>query len=134
MRLARVFGAAVTTAALILVSGSPAHAGTSVSSWGTSMKSGCSTSSHGKFEDYGEWFRLTDTCADGWSAVMRVDVAPYQSNNGYDFVIWNSNGNGTTVSVNKSYAEGTGVCIQAGSGERSSGEWGSWGYWTCGVA
>ncbi|MFE7277830.1 hypothetical protein [Streptomyces sp. NPDC057623] len=128
-------GTLVAAAALIGIAGSPASAGTSVTSWGVSLKQGCSYASQGTFDHDGEWFRLKDVCADGWSPVMRVDVAPYSSTtNGYDFAIWNTTGNGTTTNVNKSYAEGTGVCIQAGSGEHSSGEWGSWGYWTCGTA
>ncbi|QNE74685.1 hypothetical protein F0344_08750 [Streptomyces finlayi] len=130
----RVLGAVAASAALVGLASSPASAGTSVSSWGQSVKSSCANGSHGRFEDAGEIFNLTDSCADGWSAVLKVDVAPYKSDGGYDFTIWNTQSAGNTVSVNKAYAEGTGVCIQAGLGEYSSGEWGMWGYWTCGVS
>ncbi|GCB46982.1 hypothetical protein SNL152K_4284 [Streptomyces sp. NL15-2K] len=130
----RIGGIMVAAAAMVAMAGSPASAGTSVSSWGQSVRSNCDNSSKGTFDDDGEHFYLTDLCADSMSAVMKVDVAPYQSGGGYDFTIWNSNTAGSTVDVNKSYAEGTGVCIQAGLGESSSGEWGGWGYWTCGVA
>ncbi|MGP4091833.1 hypothetical protein [Streptomyces sp. KR55] len=130
----RIGGIMVAAAAMVAMAGSPASAGTSVSSWGQSSRTECDYSSKGTFDDYGEHFYLTDLCADDMSAVMKVDVAPYQSNGGYDFTIWNPNKAGSTVDVNKSYAEGTGICIQAGQGEYSSGEWGLWGYWTCGVA
>ncbi|GGL73335.1 hypothetical protein GCM10010129_16230 [Streptomyces fumigatiscleroticus] len=130
----RIGGVTVAAVALIAVAGSPASAGTSVTSYGESTKASCSHGSKGTFDDYGEHFYVTDTCADSMSAVLKVDVAPYQSGGGYDFTIWNPNGSGDTKDVNKSYAEGTGVCIQAGVGEYSSGEWGLWGYWTCGVA
>ncbi|MEV1068304.1 hypothetical protein [Streptomyces sp. NPDC050263] len=130
----RIGGITVAAVALIAIAGSPASAGTSVTSYGGSTKTTCDTSSKGVFDHDGDWFRLTDTCADHMSAVLKVDVAPFQSNGGYDFSIWNSGKAGSTKDVNKNYAEGTGVCIQAGMGEFSSGEWANWGYWTCGTA
>jgi hypothetical protein len=120
---------------LVGLANSPALAGTDITVYGLSVKTGCSHASAGHFASYGEVFTVYDECADGWSAVVRVDIAPYQSNNGYDFTIWNDNSAaGSPVTTNRSYAEGTGVCMQAGSGEHSSGEWGSWGSWSCGAA
>ncbi|MFF7724149.1 hypothetical protein ACFZDB_33015 [Streptomyces luteogriseus] len=78
---------------------------------------------------------MYDKCADGWAAVVKVDVAPYKSDGGYDFAIWNPNSaDGSPVTVNKSYDEGTGVCVQAGAGEYRSGEWGYFGARSCGAA
>ncbi|MFJ3308001.1 hypothetical protein ACIPSA_33925 [Streptomyces sp. NPDC086549] len=135
MRKFRFAGALVGAVALVGLANSPALAGTDVTVYGPSLKSGCSHASAGHFASYGEVFTVYDECADGWSAVVKVDVAPYQSGGGYDFAIWNPNGHdGSPVTSNRSYAEGTGVCLQAGSGEYSSGEWGTWGSWSCGTA
>ncbi|MFI9809793.1 hypothetical protein ACIHEJ_36645 [Streptomyces sp. NPDC052301] len=133
MKKFQLGSALVGAVALIALTNSPASA-LDASVWGQSMKAGCAHASYGKFEDNDEIFSVKDTCADGWSAVIKVDVAPYQSDGGYDFAIWNNKGNGTTVTSNRSYPEGTGVCIWAGSGEYSSGEWGSWGPGSCGKA
>jgi hypothetical protein len=132
----QVAGTAVAAVALIGLAQSPASAATDVTVYGPSFKSSCANASIGHFSSYGETFTVYDKCADGWSAVVKVDVAPYKSDGGYDFLIWNPNGaDGSPVTVNKSYAEGTGICMQAGSGEYSSGETGGgWGYWSCGVA
>ncbi|MDT9699742.1 hypothetical protein [Streptomyces sp. P17] len=125
----------VGAVAMVGLANSPASAGTDVTVYGPSMKSGCSYASAALFASYGETITVYDKCADGWAAVVKVDVAPYQSGGGYDFAIWNPNSaSGSPVVSNRSYAEGTGVCMQAGSGEYSSGEWGSWGYWSCGTA
>jgi hypothetical protein len=121
----RVAGTAVAAAALVGLAHSPASAATDVTVYGPSFKSGCAHASTGHFASYGETFTVYDKCADGWSAVVKVDVAPYKSDGGYDFLIWNPNGaDGSPVTVNKSYAEGTGICMHAGSGEYSSGETG----------
>jgi len=137
VKKSRFAGVFVGAAALVGLASSPALAGTDVTVYGPSFKSGCSHASAGHFASYGETFTVYDECADGWSAVVKVDVAPYKSGGGYDFLIWNTNSaSGSPVTVNKSYAEGTGVCMQAGSGEASSGEVGSsaWGSWSCGAA
>lgn len=117
----------VTTAALGTFT-MPAHADYLMT---TSSDGYCA---NGQFEDHGEWFYLLDRCYDGHSAVMRVDVEPVKSGNGYDFLLWNPDGYETMRSWNKSYPEGTAVCIQVGLGEYGSGT--SWGYgsWTCGSA
>ncbi|MDX3579817.1 MULTISPECIES: hypothetical protein [unclassified Streptomyces] len=130
----RAGGIVVAAAALVALTNSPAMAGTNATSWGQSMKDVCSASSVGTFEAEGEWFHIKDVCADNMSAVLKVDVAPFKPNGGYDFTIWNPGKSGSTKSVNKKYDEGTGVCIQAGLGEYNSGEWGLWGEWSCGVA
>ncbi|MDX3801914.1 hypothetical protein [Streptomyces sp. AK04-3B] len=130
----RAGGIVVAAAALVALANSPALAGTNATSWGQSKKDTCSASSVGTFEAEGEWFHIKDVCADEMSAVLKVDVAPYKSDGGYDFTIWNPGKNGSTKSVNKKYDEGTGVCIQAGLGEYSSGEWGLFGAWSCGKA
>ncbi|MEV1068305.1 hypothetical protein [Streptomyces sp. NPDC050263] len=134
MRVFRAAGITVAAVALIAIAGSPASAGTSVTSYGQSSVDSCTSGSVGRFDDVGEHFYLTDTCADYMSAVLKVDVAPFQSYGGYDFTIWNSGKAGSTKDENRSYAEGTGVCIQAGGGDSLSREWGWWGYWTCGTA
>ncbi|KUL26137.1 hypothetical protein [Streptomyces regalis] len=135
MKKFQLAGALVGAVALVGLASSPALAGTDVTVYGPSLKQGCSYASAAHFASYGEVFTVYDKCADGWAAVVKVDVAPYQSGGGYDFYIWNPNSaDGSPVTVNKSYAEGTGVCMQAGSGEYSSGEWGAWGYWSCGTA
>ncbi|MEV7386799.1 MULTISPECIES: hypothetical protein [Streptomyces] len=135
MKKFRLAGAMVGAVALVGLANSPALAGTDITAYGPSLKSGCSHASAGHFASYGETFTVYDECADGWSAVVEVDVAPYQSGGGYDFVIWNHNGaDGSPVTVDKSYAEGTGVCLRAGSGEYSSKEAGTWSSWSCGAA
>ncbi|MGW2385314.1 hypothetical protein [Streptomyces sp. NPDC001658] len=130
----RTGGIVVAAAAMVMLANSPASAGTNATSWGQSSKPTCDSSSIGTFEDEGDWFYVKDVCADNMSAVIKVDVAPYQSGGGYDFTIWNPGGNGSTKEVNKNYAEGTNVCIQAGMGEYGSGEWGLFGRWSCGQA
>ncbi|HWU06880.1 MAG TPA: hypothetical protein VN520_10940 [Streptomyces sp.] len=137
MKKFQIAGTTIAAAALVALTQSPASAATDVTVYGPSFKSGCAHASTGHFASYGEVFTLYDSCADGWAAVMKVDVAPYKPSGGYDFLIWNTNSaSGSPMTVNKEYAEGTGVCIQAGSGEHSSGETGSnsWGYWSCGTA
>ncbi|MFF7737652.1 MULTISPECIES: hypothetical protein [unclassified Streptomyces] len=137
MKKMRLAGTLVGAVALVGLAGSPALAGTDVTVYGPSFKASCSNASAGHFASYGEVFTVYDKCADGWAAVVKVDVAPYKSNGGYDFLIWNPNSaDGSPVTVNKSYGEGVGVCMQAGSGEYSSGQTGSnsWGYWSCGAA
>lgn len=82
-------------------------------------------------------FTAYDKCADGWAAVVKVGVAPYKSNGRYGFAIWNPNSAKVPqapVAVDKSYAEGTAICMQAGAGEYRSGEWGWFGPWSCGAA
>jgi hypothetical protein len=131
----RLAGALVGAVALVGLANSPALAGTDITVYGPSFKASCSYAPAGHFASYGEVFTVYDECADGWSAVVRVDVYPYKSNDGYDFSIWNNNSaSGSPVTSNKSYAEGTGVCITAGVGESSSGEWGNWSSWDCGEA
>jgi hypothetical protein len=133
----RLAGALVGAVALVGLANSPALAGTDITVYGPSFKASCSYASAGHFASYGEVFTVYDECADGWSAVVKVDVAPYKPDGGYDFLIWNTNSaSGSPVTVNKSYGEGVGVCMQAGSGEHSSGEVGSsaWGYWSCGTS
>ncbi|GGL73339.1 hypothetical protein GCM10010129_16240 [Streptomyces fumigatiscleroticus] len=130
----RVVGMTVAAVALVAVAGSPASAGSNATSYGQTQKDSCSYSSKGTFDDYGEHFYVTDMCADNMSAVLKVDVEPFQSGGGYDFTIWNPNKAGSTKDVNKSYAEGTYVCIQAGLGDYGTREWGGWGSWDCGVA
>ncbi|MFF5183936.1 hypothetical protein ACFY30_09125 [Streptomyces sp. NPDC000345] len=130
----RVGGVVVAAAAMIGFAGSPAFAQTNATVYGESARPNCAHSSKGVFKAEGEWFYLTDTCADGWDVVMKVDVAPYEPGDKYDFSIWNTGGNGSTKPVNKAYDEGTGVCIWAGYGEASSGEWAGFGPGSCGVA
>jgi hypothetical protein len=131
----RVVGTTVAAVALIGLAQSPASAGTDVTVYGPPWNEVCTHGSIGHFSSYGETFTVYDKCADGWSAVVKVDVAPYKSDGGYDFSIWNPNGaDGSPVTVNKSYAEGTGICMQAGGGDYRTGEWGNFGDWACGVA
>ena len=137
MKHVRWAGTLAGAVALVGLAGSPALAGTDVTVYGPAFKAGCSNASAAHFASYGEVFTVYDKCADGWAAVVKVDVAPYKSNGGYDFLIWNPNSaDGSPVTVNKSYDEGVGVCMQAGSGEYSSGQTGSnaWGAWSCGAA
>ncbi|MGW7276172.1 hypothetical protein ACWGH5_37385 [Streptomyces sp. NPDC054864] len=123
------------SAALLSLAQSPASAATDVTVYAPSATPECSYASNGHFASYGEVFNLYDKCADGMAAVMKVDVAPYKPDGGYDFDMWNPNGaKGSPVTLNKEYVEGTGICIQAGFGEYASGEWGNWGYWSCGTA
>jgi len=136
VRKFRLAGTVVAAVAMVGLANSPALAGTDVTVWGPSLKpASCSYASAGHFASYDEVFTVYDECADGWSAVMRVDVYPYKSNDGYDFSIWNNNSaSGSPVTSNRSYDEGTGVCITVGVGEASSGEWGNWSGWKCGKA
>ncbi|MDX3434394.1 hypothetical protein PV664_36930 [Streptomyces sp. ME01-18a] len=134
MKTFRIAGAAVAAVALIGLAQSPASAATDVTVYGYNWGS-CAHVSTGHFASYGEVFTLYDSCAEGMAAVMKVDIAPYKANGGYDFDIWNTNGaSGSPMTVNKEYAEDTGVCIQVGAGEYASGEWGNWGNWSCGKA
>ncbi|MGW7433228.1 hypothetical protein ACWGIN_27275 [Streptomyces sp. NPDC054861] len=131
----RAASTVVATVALLGLAQSPAMAATDVTVYGPSWNSSCTYGSAGHFASYGETFTVYDKCADGWSAVLLVDVAPYKPAGGYDFVIWNPNGaDGSPLTVNKSYAEGTGICMQAGGGDHVTGESGNFGNWACGVA
>ncbi|NIJ14965.1 hypothetical protein FHU38_005373 [Saccharomonospora amisosensis] len=122
----RVLPVVVATTAVVGASATPAYAdayemSTDYCAWG-------------RFESYGEWFHLMDRCPDGHSAVMKVDVAPLEPGDDWDFMLWNPRGSNEAISWNFSYPEGTRVCIQVGIGEYGAGT--SWAYdaWDCTLA
>lgn len=119
----------VATTAMLGMAAAPAHA-----EGPTIVVVSSNQCGDGSFKPHGEVFDVGDWCSDGHSAVLRVDVEPIKSNNGYDYLLWNPNGSGTVKKWNKSYAEGTTVCIQAGIGEY--GDKTSWGFgsWDCTTA
>lgn len=124
----RAVAIAGAAAACVVGFGSPAMADTG-HSYG--MGTNCPTSSDGWFVSNGDDSYIKDTCADGFSAVLKVDVYPLKSGGGYDFLVWNSNGAGTTVWDNShDFTEGMTICIQAGVGH-PGGEWGGFGSWKC---
>ncbi|MET9482884.1 hypothetical protein [Streptomyces sp. NPDC006638] len=121
-------------AAFMVASVGPASAGSnSAHSYGIA-RGNCAHVSDGWFTHDGEIFHLDDTCADGFAAVIKVDIEPIQSGGGYDYALWSHlSADGGVETWNKSYAEGTAVCLQAGFGHEG-GEWAGWGAWKCGTA
>ena len=129
----RIAGVSVAAVALVGAFDSPAFAGSnSAHAYGISA-SGCAHVSDGWFEADGDWFNIKDTCSDGFSAALKVDVQPYAPDGGYDYIIWNSVGAGSIESESHNVTEGMGVCISAGLGH-PGGEIGGFGDWECGIA
>jgi hypothetical protein len=75
-----------------------------------STDSGCG--SRVTFTSYGEIFKVYDQVGDGHSA-----VAVYWLPDGSSHLIWNPNGNGTTVTVNLELPEGSWITYRACLGE-----------------
>lgn len=80
----------------------------------------CITGSCVWFDADGEWFYLTDTVADGHSAA-EICAPSLPSCTIRSIRIWNSNGAGTTLNYNDSYAEGTTVYYRPCIGEWNGG-------------
>ncbi|MFD8693049.1 hypothetical protein [Streptomyces sp. NPDC059651] len=77
------------------------------------LGSSCSYGGKTGFESYGEWLTVTDTCADGHSAVGVINIA----NSTYYY--WNSKGADTTRRVNMEFAENAQVGIKSCLGDWS---------------
>jgi hypothetical protein len=125
-RMALLGTALTAITASTVFAAAPAFAGTSS---GQSIAGGCSagsgTAALGVFFDDGDLFKILDDCADGHSATIYVDVAPYSST--WDFTYQNRGGEGTIVTRGHNIPEGTGVMIQAcvteGSIRLRCGDW-----------
>lgn len=120
---------AVLATVAIVLSATPAHADSPVAHVNSS-----GWCAEGNFYPHDEIFQLWDSCSDGHSAVLRVDVAPIQSGGGYDFLLWNQYGKNKAMYWNRSYKEGKGICIQAGIGEYGSKANWDYGRWDCTAA
>jgi hypothetical protein len=123
--------AAVAAVVAVGVSASPAMAGAD-SNYSYGEATQCTHSSKGWFTSYGDVLNISDICSDGFSGLLEVDVSPLQT--GYDFLVWDSKGAGTTQSTSHDVPEGTTVCVNAGIGHRDTGEMGGFEQWVCGVA
>ncbi|MET9482885.1 hypothetical protein [Streptomyces sp. NPDC006638] len=132
----RLAGTVIAAASFAAMAAGPASAGSnSAHAYGSSADGSCTYGSDGWFTHDGEIFHLDDVCKDGWSAVMKVDVEPFKTGGGYDWSMRNDlSAAGGVVTVNKSYAEGTAVCVQAGISPSGETEWGGFGTWRCGTA
>ncbi|HEX2133809.1 MAG TPA: hypothetical protein VHH15_19870 [Actinophytocola sp.] len=98
---------ALATGALLLTGGGTAGADSERCTSG----SGCA--GRVTFQSYGEVFRVYDQDPDGHSA-----VALYWLPDGSGpHLVWNSNGNGTSVTANLEFAEGSWVTYRACLGE-----------------
>ena len=96
-----------TVGALLLAGGATANADSERCTSG----SGCA--GRVTFQSYGEVFRVYDQNADGHSA-----VALYWLPDGSGpHLVWNANGNGTNVSADLEFAEGSWVTYRACLGE-----------------
>jgi hypothetical protein len=123
--------AAVAAVVAVGVSASPAMAGAN-SDYSYGQGTQCTHSSKGWFTSNGDVLNISDICSDGFSGLLEVDVSPLQT--GYDFLVWDSNGAGSTVSKSHDVPEGTTVCVNAGIGHSDTGEMGGFEQWVCGVA
>ncbi len=103
----------------------------SAHSYGSS--STCSHSADGWFVSYGDTTHISDTCQDGWSAVLEVDEYP-SAGAGYDYLVQDNNGVNTTVVHTHDIPEGTVVWVRAGMYHPSTGEIRNLGSWVSGVA
>jgi hypothetical protein len=126
-RMALLGTALTAITASTVFAAAPAFAGTDS---GESVAYGCggsvsSPTALGMFYSYGDLFDIWDECADGHSATIYVDVAPYNST--WDFTFQNREGKGILVSRGHDIPEGTDVMIQACSTEGSirlqCGDW-----------
>ncbi|MET9660706.1 hypothetical protein [Streptomyces sp. NPDC006510] len=125
----KIMGAVAAAVVGVAVASTPATADTG-HSYGYGS---CTHTSDGWFISNGDTLYLKDTCADGFSAALKVDVAPIKTGEGYDFMVWNSNGNGTTKKEDShNFPEGVKICIKAGIGHPSTGEIGGFASsWVC---
>lgn len=132
IRQSLLVGAAVT--AMITLAASPASAGTNsgVSYALADTHTNCADGGKGNFYNVGDWFNIEDDCIDGHSAVLEVDVAPYEPNNGYDKTFYASGGSGTNGDTQWNLPEGTNVTVRACLGE--SGTIFNCGNWKSGNA
>ncbi|EFL30316.1 predicted protein [Streptomyces viridochromogenes DSM 40736] len=127
----KVLGACAAAVACVALANSPAFAGADAQARSNGSH-GCSFNSEGRFVADGDTLYIKDTCAEGWAAVLKVDVAPMKPNEwDYDHLITNHGGNGTTKTENGfNFPEGRKICISAGIS--TGGEMGDFGAWRCG--
>ncbi len=81
----------------------------------------CITGSCVWFDSDGEHFYLTDTSADGHSAAAEICAPTLPNCTIRSIRIWNSDGHGTTLNYDDSYAEGTTVYYRPCIGEWNGG-------------
>lgn len=96
------------TAGVLLLTG-----GASASADSERCTSGSGCAGRVTFQSYGEVFRVYDQVADGHSAVGLY----WLPDGSGPHLIWNSNGNGSSVTANLEFAEGSWVTYRACLGE-----------------
>ncbi|WP_345521613.1 hypothetical protein [Streptomyces echinatus] len=96
---------------------SPASAGVNTPHARGMGHHGCSFNAEGWFVADGDKLYIKDTCAEGWSAELKVDVAPMKPDEwDYDHLITNNSGKGTTKFENGfNFPEGRKICVSAGT-------------------
>ncbi|GGS55769.1 hypothetical protein GCM10010206_17080 [Streptomyces cinerochromogenes] len=130
---AKVSGACAAAVACVVFANAPAFAGVDTPHARSNGSHGCSFNSEGWFVADGDTLYVKDTCAEGWAAVLKVDVAPMKPNEwDYDHLVTNHGGKGTTKVENDfNFPEGRKICVSAGIS--TGGEMGDFGYWQCGT-
>ena len=103
---------ALATGALLLAGGATASADSERCTSG----SGCA--GRVTFQSYGELFRIYDQSGDGHSAVLLY----WLPDGSGPHLVWNPNGNGTNVSADLEFAEGSWVTYRACLGEHGPKE------------